>query len=74
LKKWGNWILTGGLSTGYYSLAEFFSYLAGDPKYAFGYAKYALQRDQARKILGNDPRKFHKNSMRKSIRRQLSQR
>ena len=47
---------------GLYDTAEIYTWLRGDPKAAIGYAKYALQREAARKILGNDPRKFHKKS------------
>ena len=56
---------------GLYNTLEVYTWLRGDPKAAIGYAKYALQRDAARKILGNDPRKFHKKSMRKSIRKRV---
>ena len=56
---------------GLYNLAELFTYLKGDRKKAIGYAKYALQREAARKILGNDPREFHKKSMRKSLRKRV---
>jgi hypothetical protein len=41
-----------------YGLAEIATWLYGDPKYAVGYGRYALQREQARKILGVDPRKI----------------
>jgi len=73
VKSWATNILGAKVVgvPGIYNLAELFTYLKGDRKKAIGYAKYALQREAARKILGNDPREFHKKSMRKSLRKRV---